>query len=143
MIKRLRTIFVFGAAAVVGVGLIVASRVGGYRSGSSKINAIENLLRQLDGAVSQWAIETHQTAGAFPSQNDIAPYLSSSLFDRNGSLKSVAGEVYVLKPLPQSPEAVLTREVEGRANGTIFYCATNGDVAIQVRLPGSSPTKGQ
>jgi hypothetical protein len=137
MIKPPRTLFVLGGVVVLGVGFVAALMVSGPRSYShhSKIGAIENLLRMIDGSVSQWAIETHQTAGAFPSQKDIAPYLSPSLFDRNGSLKSVAGERYVLRPLPQSPEAVLTREVEGRAKGTVFYCGTNGDVEIQVRPP--------
>jgi len=57
---------------------------------------------------------------------DVAPYL------RNAP-KPVDGEVYVLKTLTQSPEAVLTRKLGERPKGTILRLGTNGN--LQVVLP--------
>jgi hypothetical protein len=57
---------------------------------------------------------------------DVAPYL------RNAP-KPVDGEVYVLKTLTQSPDAVLTRKLGERPKGTILRLGTNGN--LQVVLP--------
>ena len=57
---------------------------------------------------------------------DVVPYLKA---DRvfHGGMKSVAGEVYVLKTLTQSPEAVLTRKLADKPKGTVLRLGTNGD----------------
>ena len=131
---RLGSILVLGVLVALLVSIVVAN-FPGPRPGRARIGAIVNNLRQLDGAVSVWAIDNQQTGAVMVTQKDIAPYLGRHLLDHNGWVKSVAGEQYILKPLPQSPEAVLTREVEGRPKGTIFRFRTNGDLEVQIVPP--------
>jgi hypothetical protein len=51
------------------------------------------------------------------------------------SVQPVAGERYVLRSLPRSPEVVLTREVEGQPRGTVISLATNGEVRVHPAQP--------
>ena len=141
MTKPAKTFLIvrFGALAALGLlaALLVSIVVGnssGPRRGHARIGTIVNILRQLDGAVSQWAIEHHQTGAVMMTKDDIAPYVRY-LLDRDGWVKSVAGEVYILKPLPASPQAVLTREVDGRPKGTVLCFRMNGDLEIQIIPP--------
>ena len=96
-------------------------------SRTSKTHAIESNLRQLDGAVAYWGIEHHQTGAVAVTWKDVALYLKADP-DVHGGMKSVAGEVYVLKTLTQSPEAVLTRKLADKPKGTVLRLGTNGDV---------------
>jgi hypothetical protein len=93
--------------------------------GPGKINAIITNLRQIDGAAEQWAIDHHQTGAVLVTREDLAPYLRVA---SGHWVTPVAGERYVLNVLPQSPEAMLTREVEGRPQGTVIRFTTNGDI---------------
>lgn len=111
-------------AVILSLGVLVALLISIVvpnmpSSRHSRINAMVNNLRQLDGAVEQWAIDHHQTGAVLVTEADLTPYLRHSQ-------QPVAGERYVLRPLPQSPEVVLTREVEGRPKGTVICFTTNG-----------------
>lgn len=96
--------------------------VGG---GPSKINRIFNNLRILQGAQGQWALEHHMTGSEVVTQEAIASYCG-----RDGWIKPVAGELYILKTLREIPEAQLTRDLEGRPKGTVFRLGTNGEETI-------------
>jgi hypothetical protein len=133
LVRRLAAIVVLGLLGAALISIVVAN-YGGPRSRHSRVHAIISNLRQLDGAVSYWAMENHQTGSVLMTKQDIAPYVKH-LLDQDGWVKPVAGEVYILKPLPASPEAVLTREVEGRPKGTVFRFRTNGDLEIQIVPP--------
>ena len=98
-------------------------------SRTSKIHAIVSNLQQLEGAVQMWGIDHHQTGAVAVTWEDVAPYLRADR-DVHGGMKSVAGEVYVLKTLTQPPEAVLTRKLDERPKGTVLRLGTNGDVQI-------------
>ena len=104
--------------------IAVANSPGPRRS---KIHAIVSNLQQLEGAVQMWGIDHHQTGAVAVTWEDLAPYLKA---DRNvhGGMKSEAGEVYVLKTLTQSPEAVLTRKLGDWPKGTVLRLGTNGEV---------------
>ena len=104
--------------------LAVPNYVGG---GPSKTSIIFSHLQQLDGAVQMWGIDHHQTGAVAVTWEDVAPYLKTDR-DVHGGMKSVAGEVYVLKTLTQPPEAVLTRKLGDRPKGTVLRLGTNGDV---------------
>jgi hypothetical protein len=84
---------------------------------------------QLDGAVQQWALDHGRTGAVVVTREDIAPYLRHSP-DTNGWVKSVAGERYILKTITDSPEAHLTRDLEGRPKGTVIRLGTNMHVEI-------------
>jgi hypothetical protein len=120
-------------ALVLFVAFLIAIAVPNYNhGGSSKTNAIVNNLRQLDGAVQYWGIQHQETGAVAVTWEDIAPYIKTE-FEVHRGMKPVAGEVYVLKALTQSPEVVLTRTLDGRPKGTVLRFGTNGD--LQIILP--------
>jgi len=94
------------------------------RSGTSKTNGIINNLRQLDGAKQQWALDHGRTGAVLVTTEDLVPYLRYPQA-RHGLVKPVAGEHYSIKTLIESPEAQLTREVDGRPKGTVIRLGTS------------------
>jgi len=104
------------------------------RSGPSKTSGIIDNLRQLDGATQQWAIEHGQTGGVIVTWEDLAPYLRRTP-NLGVWVKPVAGEKYTLKTVKESPEAELTRELEGRPKGTVLRLGSNLDVEIILPNP--------
>ena len=116
---RLTAIFVLVVLVALLIAIVVANTGPTFRH--SRINAMINNLRQLDGAAEMWAIHHHQTGAVMVTEADLTNYLRRSL-------QPIGGEDYVFRPLPQSPEVVLTRTVEGRPKGTVVCFATNGEV---------------
>lgn len=59
------------------IGLLAAIAIPNFIRARTKSqqNACINNLRQLDGAVQQWALETKQAATAAVTLNDVKPYL--------------------------------------------------------------------
>jgi hypothetical protein len=117
----MRVALILVLAVLVGLLIAIVMANTGPISRHSKINAMVNNLRQLDGAAEQWAIDHHQTGAVLVTEADLTNYLRRSL-------QPIAGERYVLRPRPESPEVVLTREVEGRPRGTVICFATNLEV---------------
>ena len=71
--------FVLCAGALLFAALVfLGSRIG-PRSGTSITNGCINNLRQLDGAVQQWALEQKKEAWEKVTPSDITPYLKISL----------------------------------------------------------------
>ena len=64
-------------------------------------NACINNLRQLDGAMQQWALENKKNADSLPTTNDVAPYLKE--FPACPS-----GGTYTLGRVDQEPKCSLT-----------------------------------
>src|SRR6266550_1787401 len=63
------------------IGLLAAIALPNFiraRTTAQK-NACINNLRQIDGAVQQWALETKQAAAALPTYPDISNYLKNSV----------------------------------------------------------------
>jgi prepilin-type N-terminal cleavage/methylation domain-containing protein len=88
------------------IGLLAAIAIPNFvraRTQSQK-NACINNLRQIDGAVQQWALENKQAPTVTPVDTDVLPYLKSSVvcpaggttFANSYTLQSVS-----LKPLCQ------------------------------------------
>jgi hypothetical protein len=100
-------------------------------SNRSETHLIAQNLLQLDGAVQQWALDHSRPDAAVVTKQDVAPYLQR--LRHNGWVKSVAGELYTLGTVTNSPQAVLTQELGGRPKGTIFRLGTNG--ALEIILP--------
>jgi hypothetical protein len=100
-------------------------------SNRSKPHLIAQNLMQLEGAVQQWALVHKRPDTAMVTKQDVAPYLQQ--LRHNGWVESVAGEIYTLRGVTDSPQAELTRELGGRPKGTIFRMGTNG--ALETILP--------
>jgi hypothetical protein len=119
--KRLRRICEIGGILLI-VGFVVSVAIPNFNGRHrSKAFVIVNNLRQLDGAMQQWAIEHGRTGAVVVTEENIASYLRLPL-------KQVAGERYVLKTLAESPEAHLTRKVELWPAGSVLRLGTNGDL---------------
>jgi hypothetical protein len=62
-----------------------------------KRDACINILRQLDGAKQQWALEMNKTAQSIPAWQDIAPYLNNAI------PKCPSGGTYTLNAVEHVP----------------------------------------
>jgi hypothetical protein len=124
------SILATGAFALFVAFLVAIAIPNHIHNGPGKTTGVFSNLRQLDGAIQMWAVDHHATGAVVVSRQDVAPYLRAT---PEGWVKPVAGEVYFVKSLAQSPEAVLTREVDGRPKGTVLRLGTNGD--LQFILP--------
>jgi hypothetical protein len=116
-------------------GLIMPNFV--HSPGISKTNQIINNLRYLDAAAQEWAADHGQAGTTKVRQEDLVPYLVHYFGD--SQVRSVAGERYILRTVSESPEAELTRKLEGYPKGTVFRLTTNG---VEFILPKSlQPTR--
>ncbi|HTV39306.1 MAG TPA: von Willebrand factor type A domain-containing protein [Candidatus Sulfotelmatobacter sp.] len=88
-------IFVICGLAAISIPNFVKARA------TSQQNACINNLRQIEAAKNEWALETGKPADAVPTVKDLSPYLAG------GTIRSVAGENYVLGKLSESPVAEL------------------------------------
>jgi hypothetical protein len=67
----------------------------------AKKNACINILRQIDGAKQQWALENKMTTAAVPTAQDIAPYIK---LDANGNIPGCpAGGSYMINAVSENP----------------------------------------
>jgi hypothetical protein len=125
-------ILLLSLVAFVAWRISVMNLVGG---GPCKTNRIINNLRQLDGAVCKWALDHGQPGVVVVTREQISTYL------KDGWVRPVAGEIYRLGSFTESPEAQLTREVEGRPKGTVFRWGTNTELEIILPSQGLQPTR--
>ena len=98
------------------IGIVVPNFIHG---GTSKLNGIVSYhLRQIDAAKQQWAKEHGVTnAAAFSraiKEKDLAPYLLSPFTKSKDFGNPAFGEIYLIRDLNRSPEAVLTRKLTER-----------------------------
>jgi len=122
--RRLSLLVAVGGSVVI-LGFVasicIPNRLGSH---TSKGLSIVNNLRQIDGAIEQWALDNGKTGAVVVTWKDLAPYLKVSV-SPDGEMKSVAGERYILKGLSNSPEAQLTRRLELWPRGTVLRLSTN------------------
>jgi len=85
------------------IGLLAAIAIPNFvraRTQSQK-NACINNLRQIDGAVQQWALDNKQGATAAPANTDVFPYLKNSVICPKGGL--TFGNSYTLNGITGKP----------------------------------------
>jgi len=139
--QRLSRIALAGGIIILcaaALSLFIPNYCGSPRSPT--LAMISNL-RQLDGAVQQWALDHGQTGAVVATQEDVAPYLRHPL-------KSVVGERYIIRALSESPEARLTRKVEGWPLGSLIRLDTNDGFHVilpneQGRANGRQPFRSE
>ena len=69
LVEIMIVVAIIGLLAAIAIPNFVRART------TSQQNACINNLRQMDGAVQQWALETKQSAGATVSLGQIKPYI--------------------------------------------------------------------
>lgn len=85
---------------------IAEQRVTQMRQSQNLANLCINILRQLDGAKQQWALEQHKTADAIPTQQDLIVYLPNRQFPL-----CPAGGTYVLNAVNKAPTCTMPGHV--------------------------------
>jgi prepilin-type N-terminal cleavage/methylation domain-containing protein len=73
LVEIMIVVAIIGLLAAIAIPNFVRART------QSQMNACINNLRQIDGAIQQWALETKQAANASVSFTAIAPYLKNAV----------------------------------------------------------------
>ena len=72
LVEIMIVVAIIGLLAAIAIPNFVRART------SSQANACINNLRQIDGAIQQWALETKQAAGAAVVEANVTPYLKAA-----------------------------------------------------------------
>ncbi len=73
LVEIMIVVAIIGLLAAIAIPNFIKART------TSQMNACINNLRQIDGAVQQWALEKSQSATATVGFTDISPYLKNSV----------------------------------------------------------------
>jgi prepilin-type N-terminal cleavage/methylation domain-containing protein len=73
LVEIMIVVAIIGLLAAIAIPNFVRART------TAQMNACINNLRQIDGAIQQWALEQKQAATAPVVQSDITPYLKNSV----------------------------------------------------------------
>ena len=105
LVEIMIVVAIIGLLAAIAIPNFVKARA------TSQANACINNMRQIDAAVNQWALETHQVTGAAaPSlTSDLTPYIK---LNANGSIPPCpAGGTYTEATVGNSPSCSLSSTV--------------------------------
>lgn len=80
----------------------LAARYGTQATSEQQANACINNLRQIDGAMQQWALENKKDASAIPTAKELAAYLKDGVIP-----KCPAGGTYTFNPVGSIPTCTI------------------------------------
>ena len=78
LVEIMIVVAIIGLLAAIAIPNFVRART------TSQQNACINNMRQINGAIAQWAIENKKAASATVSSSDVTPYLKSSVVCPSG-----------------------------------------------------------
>jgi hypothetical protein len=121
------------------IGLLISIAVPNFvHGGSTKLLGIIHHLQQIDAAKQQWALEHGLTniisLNRVITEKELASYLLPAYTQKEEFGNPAFGELYLIRDLNQSPEAVLTRTLTERYTGSSL---PKGTVIRLVRGTGS------
>jgi prepilin-type N-terminal cleavage/methylation domain-containing protein len=95
LVEIMIVVAIIGLLAAIAIPNFVRART------TSQQNACINNLRQLDGAVQQWALETKQASGATVTISNVKPYIK---MDSTGNVPACpAGGSYTVSTVNSNP----------------------------------------
>ena len=97
LVEIMIVVAIIGLLAAIAIPNFVRART------SSQTNACINNLRQIDGAIQQWALETKQAANAAVTPADVTPYLKSASVCPAAGVGSTFALSYALTTVSNSP----------------------------------------
>ena len=97
LVEIMIVVAIIGLLAAIAIPNFVRART------SSQTNACINNLRQIDGAIQQWALETKQSAGASVATTDVTPYLKTGPLCPSAGTGSTFANSYLLTTVSNSP----------------------------------------
>jgi prepilin-type N-terminal cleavage/methylation domain-containing protein len=100
LVEIMIVVAIIGLLAAIAIPNFIKART------TSQANACINNLRQMDGAVQQWALETKQAATASVTLANITPYIK--LNSASSLPPCPAGGTYSVSTVSQSPTCTLS-----------------------------------
>src|SRR5689334_18070307 len=97
LVEIMIVVAIIGLLAAIAIPNFVRART------TSQKNACINNLRQIDGSIQQWALENQQAGNATVTQNDLLPYLKSSVWP-----SEPAGGAYTISTASAAPSCNLS-----------------------------------
>src|SRR5258708_6022095 len=97
LVEIMIVVAIIGLLAAIAIPNFVRART------QSQMNACINNLRQIDGAVQQWALEQKQAASATVVFTDIQPYLKSSVTCPSAGAAATFGSSYTISTVSNKP----------------------------------------
>ncbi len=97
LVEIMIVVAIIGLLAAIAIPNFVRARQ------TSQTNACINNLRQIDGAVQQWALETKQATDAQPVEGDVLPYLKNSVTCPAGGVGATFATSYTLNTVQEKP----------------------------------------
>ncbi|MSU57821.1 MAG: type II secretion system protein [Pedosphaera sp.] len=95
LVEIMIVVAIIGLLAAIAIPNFVRART------TSQMNACINNLRQVDGAIQQWALETKQLSTAVVVEANVTPYLKSSVVCPSGG--TVFSDSYTLVDVATKP----------------------------------------
>ncbi len=97
LVEIMIVVAIIGLLAAIAIPNFVRART------QSQMNACINNLRQIDGAVQQWALETKQSATATVTFPDISSYLKSSVLCPSAVAAATFASSYLITTVSNKP----------------------------------------
>ena len=100
MVEIMIVVAIIGLLAAIAIPNFIKART------TSQMNACINNLRQIDGAVQQWALENKKAAAASVAFTDISGYLKNSVICPSGGTSF--GDSYAVTTVDAKPTCTST-----------------------------------
>src|SRR2546429_5803805 len=95
LVEIMIVVAIIGLLAAIAIPNFVRART------TAQMNACINNLRQIDGAIQQWALEQKKDTTATPAEADVTPYLKNSVI--SPSHATSFADSYKIATLPDHP----------------------------------------
>src|SRR5436309_2079039 len=95
LVEIMIVVAIIGLLAAIAIPNFIKART------TSQMNACINNLRQVDGAIQQWALENKKDAAATVAYTDISGYLKNSVICPSGG--TTFGNSYTIKDVATKP----------------------------------------